>query len=329
MNKISCGQAFSILIVIGFFNIVSSSTAYSSEHTAGLVISAILQSIMALLIITLYNKKDFNIQKMPLWSSIIFITYFIIYGGFAFSRFYIIAKSMSFPIDNKVFAIVLIAGICLYCAYCGIKAVGRSSVVIAFIFAVSLIFIFIGAKYNFDRLAFKNPAEMISYGFSDFIYSSESVILFIIFSFIKNDKAKCAYKFIVLKLISAGLISFVGTAVLGSISGISEFPFFSLSTYSQPFSVQRSDSIYIMFFAILSAVSITFFIITASTILRSTCPKLKYNEFIVTIVMLLCALIFNYIMEFAGTIWLVITLISYSGIIFLMSGGEKNESTDS
>ncbi len=327
MSKISCGQAFSLLLMVGFFNIVCSNTPYSAEHMAGLIFSALLQCIMVVPAVYLYNRRNFSIETIPKWIAGVYTAYFIIYGGFAFSRFYTIAKGMNFPVDNRIFAIVLIAIVCLYSALLGIKAVGRGAVIISAIFILSLILLFTGAysKADFSRFSFEKPSELFSMGFSNFIFSSELAIIFIIFSFLKNNKVKCAYSFIASKLVISLFIAFSGIVTLGSISDLTDFPFFALSAYSQPFSVQRADSVYITLFAVLSAVTIALFIIFASALLRIIWKKMKYNEFAVTLAMLVIALIFNGIEKFSGAIWIIMTLIIYVGIPFIMIGGEETE----
>lgn len=325
MNKISSGQAFALFMMISSFGIMCSTASYSSEHMAGIFISVIIQALLILPIIYLYNRKNFSIEILPKYVLIIYTIYFLLYGGFAFSRFYNTAKTLDFPINSRLFAIILIAGVCLYSAMLGIKAVSRGSVIIFILFIISLIVLLMGSysKIDMNNFEWQKTSEMFSGAFSDLFFGSELAVIFIIFSMFDKSHAKCAYGFLGVKLIVAEFVSFIGTAVLGSISDKSDYPFFTVGAYSQPFSIQRADGIYIILFTMLCAVTITAFIIISSMLIKLAFPKLKYNETAVTVIMLLISAFFSSTGDFGKWIWIISSVLVYVVLPFLMIGSDE------
>lgn len=326
-NKISKGHAFAMLIIISAFGMICISSAYSAGQMTGIFISAIFQAVAVIPSVYLYSVKKFSIEKCPKWILTLYTLYFLLYGGFSFSRFYTAARSMNFPITNKVFALVLIAGVCLYSAMLGIKPLSRGSAIVLAFFAVSIAVLFIGSysKISLDRFKVPDNTDILSSGFADFIFGGEIAVMFILFSFMDKNYKGLAYSFISVKLLIAEFISFIGVSVLGSLSGIVEYPFFAIGAYSQPFSVQRADGIYIMLFTILCAVSIIFYITIASILIKLIFPKFRYNETAVTASMLLLSLIFSYTESIAGWIWTAFAVILYIIVPFYLIGSDKFE----
>lgn len=326
-NRISRGHAFAMLIIISAFSMICTSSAYSSGQMTGLLISAFFQAIAVIPTIYLYSAKKFSIEHCPKWVLVLYAVYFLLYGGFSFSRFYTAARSMHFPITNKVFALILIAGVCLYSAMLGIKPFSRGSVIVLAFFAVSIAVLFIGSysKISLDRFNIPDNTDIFSSGFADFIFSGEIAAMFILFSFTDENFRGLAYSFISARLAIAEFISFIGVSVLGSLSGIVEYPFFAIGAYSQPFSVQRADGIYIMLFTILCAVSIIFYITISSVIIKLIFKNFRYNETAVTVLMLLLSLIFSHTESIAGWIWTAFTVILYIIVPFYLIGSDKFE----
>jgi hypothetical protein len=325
MNKISSGQAFALFMMISSFGLMSSTASYSSEYMAGILISVIIQALLLLPVIYLYNRKNFSIEILPKYMLIIYTVYFLLYGGFTFSRFYSTAKTLDFPINSRLFAVILIAGVCLYSAMLGLKAVSRGSVIILSLFIISLAVLLAGSYSKMDMTNFewKKTSEMFSGGFSDLFFGSELAVIFIVFSMFEKSRAKCAYGFLGIKLIIAEFVSFTGTAVLGSISSKSKYPFFTVGAYSQPFSVQRADGIYIILFTMLGAVAITAFIIISSMLIKLVFPELKYNETAVTVLMLLISAVFSNTGDFGKWIWIISSALVYIILPFFMIGSDE------
>lgn len=325
MNKISSGQAFAVLILISSFGLMSSVASYSSEHMTGTLISVIIQGILILPLIYLYNKKNFSVEILPKYILIIYTIYFLLYGGFTFSRFYSAVKTLDFPINSRFFALILIAGVCLYSAMLGVKAVSRGAVIIMPVFIISLAVLFAGSytKMDFSNFEWQKTTEVIKSGFHDLLFGSELAVIFIIFSLIEKKRALCAYSFLGIKLLIAEFTAFLGTAVLGSISEKPAYPFFTMGAYSQPFSVQRADGIYIILFTMLCAVTITVFLIISSMLIKLAFPKLKYNETAVTVIMLIISSFFSSINGISGWIWIVSSLFVYIVLPFIMIRSDK------
>jgi hypothetical protein len=85
------------------------------------------------------------------------------------------------------------------------------------------------------------------------------------------------------------LVLVIGTATVGNLGSFSEYPFFSAVSLSKPFGIQRMDGLYIVLFTVLAVVATTFYVILSADALKNILPKLKYNEFAVTAVIVAVA----------------------------------------
>lgn len=327
MVKISGGQLFAILLIVSSFGMICSQSAYSAGQMTGIFISAVIQAFLIFPVLYLNKRRNFSIQTIPKWVLWLYTAYFLLYGGYAFSEFSAVSEEMRFPVRWKILALLLAAAVCLYSSMLGLKSVARVSVIISALFIVSVIILFAGAysKFDMSNFAWQKPYGILQSGISDFIYSSELAVIFILFGNTEKNHAKSAYGFIGAKLIIAEIISFTGTAVLGSLSGMFDFPFFTLGSISQPFAVQRADGLYIILLAILCTVSITIYITIASMLIRTLLPNFKYNEIAAVVVMLLLSFLFSCMPDIESVIWTVLTGILYIAVPFIMIGSDGND----
>ena len=74
--------------------------------------------------------------------------------------------------------------------------------------------------------------------------------------------------------------------VLGKIINLTDFPFFTAGAFSQPFSIQRADSLYMISFTLLCVLTVTLQLVLTSALVKEIVPDLKYNTLLSVILML-------------------------------------------
>ena len=111
-------------------------------------------------------------------------------------------------------------------------------------------------------------------------------MMFVLLEFVPEPRSKSITAFFTGKFILTELIAVIEITVLGRIMELSDYPFFSAGAYSQPFSIQRADSLYMILFTMLCVMTVTLQIVLCSMLIKEIFPDLKYNTLLSTVLML-------------------------------------------
>lgn len=292
MNKISGTQLFSILICTRAFGLICSGVIADASQMAGAAISIAAQFLFALPMIVLYSRYGFSAEKDMLFGrfgKLLYLLYFIAGGAVSFRSLWNVSKSVYFPVDSSLACAVITAVVCLYCASLMLSSLSRSSVIIAGILFFSLAVLIIGA-YSRADLANYTPdttlKKALSTGVQNFCSSGELVLLFILLDSISKKHSKGITAFFTGSFILTQLIYIIEITVLGNLITLSDFPFFTAGAFSQPLSIQRSDSLYMITFTLLCVLTITTQLIISSLLIEQIIPELRYNKLLAVLLML-------------------------------------------
>lgn len=292
MNKISNGQVFALLFSVKAFELVCSNITADASQMAGAAISIITQFLLAIPMILLYNRNDFSLKKEMLFGkfgNLLYAAFFIIWGAVSFNKLWDVSKSVYFPVESSLACAVILAIVCLYCASMKMSAVSRSSVIIFGIFIFSLAIMIFGAYNKADISNYipdTNFKEVFNSALKNYCSSGELVMLFILLEFSQKNKHKGVTSFFIGAFILTELVYIIEITVLGKIINLTDFPFFTAGAFSQPFSVQRADSLYMIAFTLLCVLTVTLQLVLTSTLVKEILPDLKYNTLLSVILML-------------------------------------------
>lgn len=317
MNKIKSSQLFALLISIRMFSVICMTDLTSAAAMAGTAISTAVQLLAAAPMIMLYRNSSFSLKKEMLFGKfgkLLYILFFILWGAISFSNLWEVTKSVYFPIDSSFSGALILGAVCVYTASLGIKAVFRVSGLLAGLIGISLIIMLVGAYPKANLTNFVPDAtfsSIIRAAVRDFCHSGEIVMLFILCELVPNGKRKSITAFFGTKLVLTELIAAVEITVLGNITNISDFPFFTAGAFSQPMSIQRADSVYMILFTILCVITVTVQIILCTMLISELLPDLKYKSLISTLLMLSVSSALN-VTQFDPT--------ALSGILILILG---------
>lgn len=299
MNKIKSSQLFALLISIRVFSIICMTDLTDASQMAGTALSVGLQFLASVPMLLLYKDNSFSMKNEMLFSKfgkVLYILFFILWGSVSFSTLWDVSKSVYFPISSSFSGSVILAAVCIYAASSGIKTVSRASGFILVLTAVSIVIMIIGAYPKADLSNFIPDASfgrIIKSAIKDFCRSGELVMMFLLFEFVPKGKKKAITSFFIAKLILTELIAAIEITVLGKIINISSFPFFTAGAFSQPMSIQRADSIYMILFTVLCVLTITVQIILSTLLISELLPDLKYKSLISALLMLMLSSVFN------------------------------------
>lgn len=299
MSKISNTQLFAILLSIKAFGVISSQTAADASHMAGAAISVALWFILVIPMLTLYNQNGFSLKKEMLFGRggmIIYALFFIAEGALAFRRIWIVSSSVYFPVDSSLVCAVIIAAVCIYCASMKLNALSRASLIIMGILIFSLAVMMFGAYPKADLTNYLPNASVESAAKStikNLCSSGELVTLFLLLEFSSDSRKKGVSAFFIGSLILTEIIYLIEITVLGKIIYMADLPFFTAGAFSQPMSIQRADSIYMITFTLLGVLTITLNLIITSMLIKNVIPDLKYNTLLSVILMLGMSAVLN------------------------------------
>ncbi|MGN1481731.1 GerAB/ArcD/ProY family transporter [Porcipelethomonas sp.] len=292
MSKINSGQLFTLLIGVRMFSIICSAQPSNAEQMAGAALSVLLQLLAVLPMTALYRQDGFSLKKEMLlgrFGKVLYIIFFIVWGALSFSSLWGVTKSVYFPIDSSLAGSFILAAVCVYTASLGLKSVSRYSTIMFGLIIFSLFIMIIGAYPKADLANFAPNAHLsgiINNALKDFCSSGELVMMFILMEFIPSKKTQNVMKFFAGKLILTELVAVIEITVLGKIMDISDFPFFSAGSFSQPFSIQRADSLYMVLFTMLCVMTVTLQIILCSWLIQEILPDLKYSALLSAVLMM-------------------------------------------
>lgn len=265
----------------------------------GVLISTAAQLILAIPLMLLFNPKYTHLKEAMLFGKAglcIYMAFFIIWGAVSFIKLWEVSVSISLPVENKLLAAFMIALVCLYASRLGLQVLARGAVLVLGLLGAALILMLIGAYSKIELLNLVRNEELNSvwlYALRDFCESGELVALIILLYFTENNHKKSVFSYLAAKLVLIELFSFIGITVLGNLMQTARYPFFEIGAYTQPFSTQRSDAIYIILFTFLCTINITIQIILSSILIHELFPKFKYAELSSISAMLILSFIIN------------------------------------
>ncbi len=299
MNNINAKQLFSILIAVRMFSIICSADPSNAAQMTGAALSLLFQILAAIPMLLLY-KGGFSLKKdilMGKFGKILYIIFFIFWGAISFSNMWEVTKSVYFPIKSSFIGSLILAAVCVYTASLGIKALSRASGFMLGLIGFSLLVMLLGAYPKADLSNFSPDADfagVIKSAAKDFCRSGELVMMFILLEFLPSGRRKSVTAFFTGKIILTEVVAVIEITVLGKIMGISDFPFFSAGAFSQPFSIQRADSLYMILFTMLCIMTITIQIALSALMIKELLPEFKYRTLFSTVLMLAASSIINF-----------------------------------
>lgn len=292
MNKISNSQLFAMLFGVKAFGIICSSITADASQMAGAAISIIAQFLLAIPMILLYKRDKFSLKEEMLFGKfgkLLYVFFFIIWGAVSFNSLWDVSRSVYFPVDSSLACAVILAAVCLYCVSLKLPAISRSSLIISGIFIFSIAILIFGAYPKADTANYipdTDFSEIINSAIKNYCSSGELVMLFILLEFSPKDRHKGVTGFFIGAFILTEIVYIIEITVLGKIINLTDFPFFTAGAFSQPFSVQRADSLYMITFTLLCVLNVTLQLTLTSMLIKEILPSLKYNTLLSVILML-------------------------------------------
>ena len=295
MNRISRYQFAALLLIGDAFALFSLPGRICLITAVGFAAGSILQLFIALPLARLYDR-GFTLADSGRAVRLGLLAYVLLWGGAMFAMLWRTSSVIYIPYESsgawgRFLVAGLIAAVCVYISSSGIKALARSGVIAAGLGAVCVAIVVVSAAIQSDLNNVLRPArsslgaELIrGFGASGGL-GSFAVLL----GFTKGSKRECAALYFGCKGVLSGVILFTSVVVTGGIMDVLSFPVTSAAQLSQPFPVQRTDSLFMIVFAVFAVYAVAVQASAAEYLMARTVPQIRRYRCTLALVIMVAA----------------------------------------
>ncbi len=300
MNRISSGQLTCILLLSEAFMIMCLSADTGLPAMAGTAIGFGIKLLLCIPAMVLY-KNGFSLssycKERHFVLPVIFVLYFIARGGISFVLIWNSAEQLSLPYSGSLITAVLIGIVCLYTSSLGLRTFSRAATFTAGFLGITLVILLIGAWQRMDisSISLAESSGAFSGAVENLMLSDSLPVFFVLMSFTREDRPAKRLMFLPIGLLLWEIVQLLCAAVLGGLASYGEYPFFLLTSVSQPLAAQRADAIYLIVFVLLCTLRITMFTVLSAHIMGTIFPRLKLRSIIALLLMIGAGTLFGFI----------------------------------
>ncbi len=291
-NKITTFQLCSIMLINDVFVIFCLGGEISAATAVGFGLGSIIQLLLAIPLICMYKKRG-TLADCGKIGELILLAGTILWGGMLFSMLMNAGELVFVPFESfgkwgSIITTILIAVVCLYISSSGIKAMARSAVIAAALGAVCLGIVVVSAILRSDMA---NIKAVESTGFlhelaKGFALSGGLAGFTVMLGFVKDNITRTAVGYFIAKGVISAAVLVTGVLVCGGIMEITDFPIVCAAQLTQPFSVQRIDSLFLIVFTVFAVYSVAVQASAAEYLIGEVFPFIKrYRCSIILVIM--------------------------------------------
>lgn len=211
----------------------------------------------------------------------LYLLFFLFYTANCLLHFQDFLNARFFPNADSTVWIGVLLLICVYCACLGTEALGRSAVLLFWIFAAALIAMAVTSANEADaaNLYFeKFPAANLFSAVLDDLARSGEICAAAFLAGRVRDRLRCGvYGFLASKLALIEAVLLMIAAVLGDFAALTDYPFLALGTFGGAEFIQRGDALYLIVWTITAVINIALFLHISAELLGEVFPKLKFR----------------------------------------------------
>lgn len=297
MTKIKVSPyLFAIVILVGKIQIlmthipfISGGFSFFSE-----VLGTILSTAICMIFLAFFFGESSRFYDNKLVSAIVFLT--SLCG--AVSEISSFASFSSDRFSDKIPEIIIVTVLllmCLYASYLGIEGITRSGGIIIFMFLIMFIVMISDNFTNMNIMNLKGSPNLsdIKISMTDDLFSSFEIIpLIYLKKYVSGNYRKCAVISLVLRAFLTILVTFAVLIVLGDYSYISDYPFLDMGSMGEIKFLQRTDSLYVILWVVVTVISTSLQIFSMSDSLKNIFTKCKFTKTI-SVILIFSGLFFK------------------------------------
>ncbi len=301
---ISWGQLLLLLFMCRVFTLMTFVPFAQGDISVQMIGTAISTAIQAIILIPAVLLKDSatdvllkKCRPIGIIAAVIFLLFFLLYTVNGLLHFQNFLSARFFPTADSTLWIGVILIVCVYCGCLGIEALGRSAVVVFWLFTAAVAAMVFSSAQSFDTanlyLSPITPKSLFSAVLDDLSRNGEIVALAFLAKHVR-EKHRCGtYGLLAAKLFLVEGAMLLICAVLGDFTALTDYPFLSLGTFGGARFLQRSDSLYLIVWTITAVLNIALFLHLSAGLMEEVFPKLKFRTSVAAILVFGTVLVFT------------------------------------
>lgn len=282
MNKISRFQFGSLMLINDVFVLFCLTGGISVMTAAGFGVGSLLQLVIVLPLIGIYRRGK-TLRDCGKFAELIALVGTAVWGGLLFSMLWNAGELVFVPFEGmgktgRLLITGIIAVVCVYISSSGIKALARSAVIAAALGLVCLAIVVVCAVVRSDignLEAAEDTSGLYREVVKGFALSGGLSGFAVMLGFVKGNIRAAAVDYFVCKAVISSIVITTGVLVCGGIMEITDFPIVSAAQLSQPFPVQRIDSLFLIIFTVFAVYSIAVQASAAEYLIGELLPAVK------------------------------------------------------
>ena len=281
MNRISKSQLAALMLIGDAFALFCLHGRMCVMTAVGFAVGSLIQLFLALPLARLYDHGR-TLADCGRAIRLALLAYVLIWGGSLFAMLWQTSSVIYIPYEDsgiwgRLLTGGLIAAVCVYVSSSGIKALARSAVIAAGLGAVCVVIVVVSAGIQSDMSNILRPAgsdlprELIR----GFAASGGLGSFVVLLGFTDCDRTDAAALYFTCKAVLSFVVLFTSVMVTGGIMDVLDFPVASAAQLSQPFPVQRTDSLFLTVFAVFAVYTVAVQASAAEYLAARTFPRLR------------------------------------------------------
>lgn len=302
-KKIGWGQLLLLLLMCRVFTLMTFSHGTErglTVQTTAAVISTAIQAVL-LIPITLLKGSVTRIameknRAAGTFTAVLYLLFFLFYTVKAALRFRRFLSERFFENAGSLLWLAALLVVCAYCARLGIEALGRSGVLLFWLFAAALAVMTFSSAGDFDmaNLVFGEPVSDGLFGavLEDLSRNGEICAAAVLAGQVR-DRLRCGlYGLLAAKLALIEAVIMLVTAVLGDFAAYTDYPFLTVGTFGGTGFIQRGDAFYLIVWTITAVLNIALFLHISAGLMGDISPKFRGGAWVSAAVVFGAAAVF-------------------------------------
>lgn len=301
-QKIGWGQFLLLLFMCRVFTLMtfvpfSASGENLTLQMTAAVISTVIQAVLLIPIVLLKRSVTETALAKNRFCGIIiaavYLLFFLFYTVNSLLHFQKFLSVRFFKDSGNIIMLAVLLAVCVYCACLGVEALGRSGVLLFWLFIAALIIMVLYSAQDFDmtNLIFGRIRENdIFTAVMDDIARNGEICAAAFLAKHVREKLRCGvYGLLASKLILIEAVTLLITAVLGNFARLTDYPFLTVGTFGGTGFIQRGDSFFLIVWTITAVINISLFLHISAGLMAEVFPKIKFSTSIAAVIVFAAA----------------------------------------
>lgn len=301
-QKIGWGQFLLLLFMCRVFTLMTFAPASANSGDLTLqmtaaVISTVIQAVLMIPIVLLKKSvTETALEKnrfCGILTAAVYLLFFLFYAVNSLLHFQKFLSARFFRHSGSIIMLAVLLAVCVYCACLGVEALGRSGVLLFWLFLAALVIMVLYSAQDFDitNLIFGKLEEknLFTAVMDDIARNGEICAAAFLAKHVR-DKLRCGvYGLLASKLILIEAVTLLITAVLGDFARLTDYPFLTVGTFGGTGFIQRGDALYLIVWTVTAVINISLFLHISAGLIAEVFPKIKFSASIAAVIVFAAA----------------------------------------